>query len=82
MPPWWHLKRKRTMYYDGRTDVRSVRTNMQFLLGEKSLAELKELEPAFRDSRPFSGASSRRSIPFPIDAEKAGRGRGRLHKNC
>ena len=20
-PPWWHMKRKRTMYYDGRTDA-------------------------------------------------------------
>ena len=44
-PPWWHLKRKRTMYYDGRTDVRSVRTNMQFMLGEKSFADLQALEP-------------------------------------
>ena len=44
-PAWWHLKRKRTMYYDGRTDARSVRTNMQFMLGEKTLEEFKELEP-------------------------------------
>ena len=41
------------MYYDGRTDARSVRTNMQFLLGEKSLDDLKALEPAFRDVQAF-----------------------------
>ncbi len=40
-PPWWHMKRKRTMYYDGRTDAHSVRTSMQFLLGEKSFADLQ-----------------------------------------
>ena len=48
-PPWWHLKRKRTMYYDGRTDARSVRTNMQFLLGRE--------EPR-RASRPSSRLSA------------------------
>ena len=32
VPAWWLLGRKQTMYYDGRTDARSVRTNMQFLL--------------------------------------------------
>ena len=61
-PAWWHMKRKRTMYYDGRTDARSVRTSMQFMLGEKSLEELKALEPTFRDILAFSGVSSRRSI--------------------
>ena len=74
-PPWWHLKRKRTMYYDGRTDVRSVRTNMQFLLGEKSLADLKALEPAFRDVQAFLRSIEPPKYPFPIDAGKAERGR-------
>ena len=40
-PAWWHLKHKTTMYYDGRTDARSVRTNMQFLLGEKTLERVQ-----------------------------------------
>ena len=35
--------KKKTMYYDGRTDARSVRTNMQFMLGEKTLEQFKEL---------------------------------------
>ena len=43
-PAWWHLKRKTTMYYDGRTDARSVRTNMQFMLGEKNLEGFQALE--------------------------------------
>ena len=77
-PAWWHLKRKRTMYYDGRTDARSVRTNMQFLLGEKSLEDLKALEPAFRDVQAFLQSLEPPKYPFPIDAAKAARGAGRL----
>ena len=74
-PPWWHIKRKRTIYYDGRTDVRSVRTNMQFLLGEKSLADLKALEPAFRDVQAFLRSIEAPRYPFSIDTEKSARGR-------
>ncbi len=81
-PPWWHLKRKRTMYYDGRTDVRSVRTNMQFLLGEKSLLDLKALEPAFRDVQAFLRSIEAPKYPFAIDSEKAGRGLAVFKANC
>ena len=48
VPPWWHMARKATMYYDGRTDARSVRSIMQFMLGEKTLEGFKELEPTFQ----------------------------------
>jgi hypothetical protein len=81
-PPWWHMKRKRTIYYDGRTDVRSVRTNMQFLLGEKSLADLKALEPAFRNVQAFLRSIEPPKYPFPIDAEKSARGRVVFEANC
>ena len=73
-PAWWHLKRKRTMYYDGRTDARSVRTNMQFMLGEKSPEEFKKLEPTFRDIQAFLLSLEPPKYPFPIDAAKAARG--------
>jgi len=49
VPPWWHMAKKQTMYYDGRTDARSVRAMMQFMLGEKTLQGFKDLEPTFRD---------------------------------
>ena len=73
-PPWWHMKRKRTMYYDGRTDARSVRTSMQFLLGEKSLDELKALEPTFRDIQSFFKSLEPPKYPFPVDTARAARG--------
>jgi mono/diheme cytochrome c family protein len=81
-PAWWHLKRKRTMYYDGRTDARSVRTNMQFLLGEKSLDELKALEPAFRDLQAFFKSLEPPRYPFAIDSAKAARGEAVFKRTC
>ena len=74
------MKRKRTMYYDGRTDAHSVRTSMQFLLGEKTLDELKALEPTFRDILAFFRSSSRPDTPFPIDTARAARG-GQVFKS-
>jgi mono/diheme cytochrome c family protein len=81
-PAWWHLKRKKTMYYDGRTDSRSVRTNMQFLLGEKNLDELKALEPAFRDLQAFLASLEPPRYPFHVDPAKAARGRATFEKSC
>ncbi len=81
-PAWWHLKRKRTMYYDGRTDARSVRTNMQFLMGEKTAEQFKELEPTFRDLQAFLFSLEPPKYPFPIDEAKAGRGRLVFEKSC
>ena len=81
-PAWWHLKRKRTMYYDGRTDARSVRTNMQFMLGEKSLEDFKELEPTFRDFRAFFLSLEPPKYPFPIDSAQAARGQVVFEETC
>ena len=81
-PAWWHLKRKRTMYYDGRTDARSVRTSMQFLLGEKSLEDLKALEPAFRDLQAFLKSLEPPRYPFSIDSAKAARGEAVFKTTC
>jgi mono/diheme cytochrome c family protein len=81
-PPWWHLKRKATMYYDGRTDARSVRTNMQFMLGEKDLEQFKALEPAFRDLQAYLKSLEPPKYPFPIDAAKSERGKLVFAKTC
>ena len=81
-PPWWHLKRKRTMYYDGRTDARSVRTNMQFLLGEKSLEEFKALEPAFRDLQAFLKSLEPPKYPVPDRRRQGRRGKVVFEETC
>src|SRR5205823_10282737 len=82
VPAWWLLGRKATMYYDGRTDARSVRTNMQFLLGELSLQEIKELEPTFRDVQAYLKSLKPPKYPFPIDRTKAERGEALFIETC
>jgi len=81
-PAWWILKYKDVMYYDGRTPADSTRANMQFLLAEKSLEEFQELEPVFRDVHAYLKSIEAPKYPFPIDAEKAERGRRIFKKNC
>jgi hypothetical protein len=81
-PPWWHLRRKKTMYYDGRTPAASVRSNMQFLLGEKSLDEFKQMEPTFRDLQAFLKSLEPPKYPFEINRERALRGELVFEENC
>ncbi len=81
-PAWWLLGRKSTKYYDGRTDARSARSNMQFMLGELSLEQFQELEPTFRDIDAYLKSIEAPSYPFPIDRPKAERGRLVFNKTC
>ncbi len=81
-PPWWNLAPKATMYYDGRTDADSVRTNMQFLLGEATLDRLKELEPTFRDIQAYIKSLTPPKYPFEIDTAMVNRGRVVFEKTC
>lgn len=81
-PAWWLLKKKRTQYYDGRTDARSVRANMQFLLGDLSLDRLKEIEPDFADILAYIKSIEAPRYPFPIDLDRANRGEAIFNKTC
>ncbi|MGO9599936.1 MAG: hypothetical protein ACLP7Q_18255 [Isosphaeraceae bacterium] len=81
-PPWWNLKHKKTMYYDGRTPAASVRANMQFLMGEKSLEEFNALEPAFRDIQAYFLSLEPPRYPFPIDAARSRRGQAIFERTC
>jgi hypothetical protein len=81
-PAWWTLKHKKTMYHDGRTPAESVRANMQFLLGEKTLEEFKVLEPTFRDIQSYLLRLEPPRYPFLIDAIRAERGRATFDKTC
>lgn len=81
-PPWWNLKHKKTMYYDGRTPAASVRSNMQFLLGEKTLEQFKELEPTFRDIQAYLLSLEPPKYPFSIETAAAERGKSVFKQNC
>ena len=82
VPPWWHMAKKATMYYDGRTDARSVRSSMQFLLGEKTLEEFQALEPQFRDILAYFKSMKTPKYPFPIDRAQANRGKALFREHC
>jgi mono/diheme cytochrome c family protein len=81
-PAWWILGKKATKYYDGRTDARSARSNMQFLLGELTLPQLQDLEPTFQDIDAYLKSLKPPKYPFPIDRAKAGRGEAIFTKTC
>jgi mono/diheme cytochrome c family protein len=70
------------MYYDGLTDARSVRSNMQFMLGEKTAEQFKEMEPTFRDVREYFLSLEPPRYPFPIDRANAARGRAVFQETC
>jgi hypothetical protein len=82
VPAWWLLGKKATMYYDGRTDASAVRTNMQFLLGEKTLEQFRALEPTFRDIQTYLRSLKAPRYPFPVDADRAGRGQALFARTC
>jgi hypothetical protein len=82
IPPWWHMAKKQTMYYDGRTDARSVRSIMQFMLGEKTLQEFKDLEPTFRDIHAYLQTLRPPKYPFTIERARADRGHLVFQKTC
>jgi mono/diheme cytochrome c family protein len=81
-PPWWNLKRKKTMYYDGRTPAASVRANMQFLLGEKTLEQFQALEPTFRDIQAYLLSLQPPKYPLAIEAAGAERGKAVFEQTC
>ncbi len=81
-PAWWLLGKKQTQYYDGRTDARDARANMQFMLGEKSLDEFQALENDFRDIQAYLKSLKPPAYPFAIDRDRAERGRQVFVKTC
>jgi mono/diheme cytochrome c family protein len=55
---------------------------MQFLLGEKTLDQFKELEPTFRDIQAYLLSIEPPKYPFSIDDVRAERGRVVFEKTC
>jgi len=75
VPAWWLLKKKRTMYYTGATDARSVRSLMQFMMHPLNTpADFQKAEPAFRDIQQFLLSLEAPKYPFTIDKEQAAKG--------
>ncbi len=83
VPAWWLLKKKKTMYYTGAADARSVRSIMQFMLTpNNSLAVFEKEEAAFRDIQAYLLSIEAPKYPFPIDAKLAATGHKLFNDNC
>jgi hypothetical protein len=75
VPAWWHFKKKKTMYYTGGGDTRSVRSLMQFMMSPLNPpSAFDKAEPDFREIRAFLQSIEAPKYPLPIDAGLAKQG--------
>jgi hypothetical protein len=83
VPAWWLMKKKRTIYYTGATDSRSVRTLMQFMMHPLNPATaFEKAEPAFRDIQQYLMNLEPPKYPFPIDRVKSAKGELVFQDHC
>jgi hypothetical protein len=83
VPAWWLLRKKKTMYYTGGGDARSVRSLMQFMLSPLTLpSTFDREEPAFRDIQAYLLSLRPPKYPFPIDRTLAGTGEKVFTQTC
>jgi len=83
VPAWWLLKKKKTMYYVGATDARSVRSIMQFMMHPLTApADFNKAEPAFQDALEYLLSIEPPNYPYPIDHAKVAEGGKLFSANC
>jgi mono/diheme cytochrome c family protein len=83
VPAWWLLKKKKTMYYTGGADTRSVRSLMQFMMSPLNSGEdIQKVEADFKDIRAFLLTLTPPKYPLPIDRSLASRGEGLFQTHC
>lgn len=81
-PPYWNVKKKRSLYADGHAP-KTARPLMQFiLLPTVSPETLTRWEPEFADLLAWIESVESPRYPFPIDAELAKRGEAVFNENC
>lgn len=83
VPAWWLLKKKKSMYFTGAADARSVRSIMQFMMHPLTTpGDFEKAEPAFRDVLQYILSLEPPKYPLEIDQEKAEVGRELFTQNC
>ncbi len=83
VPAWWLMKKKKSLYYTGAADARSVRTLMQFMMHPLTPAkDFPKHEAAFRDIQQYLLSLEPPKYPFPIDAAKAAKGEILFQQHC
>jgi RoxA-like, cytochrome c-like len=83
VPAWWLLKKKKTMYFTGGADARSVRSKMQFMMTPVTAAsEFDKHEPAFKDINAYLMTIEAPKYPLAIDRELAAKGEKLFKSEC
>ncbi|TMQ34079.1 MAG: c-type cytochrome [Planctomycetota bacterium] len=83
VPAWWLLKKKKTMYYTGSGDARSVRSLMQFMLTPLNTASTFEREePAMANIQAYILSLKPPAYPFAVDRTLAARGEQLFKASC
>lgn len=81
-PPWWHVKRKKTLYCDGFAP-KNHRVLMQFILVPKNGRKtVQAWESDFADLLAWIEMIEPPKYPWPIDKPLAARGKTVFEKNC
>jgi mono/diheme cytochrome c family protein len=83
VPAWWLLKKKKTMYYTGGTDTRSVRSLMQFMMSPLNFpSAFHKAEADFAEIRQYLLSIEAPKYPLPINREQAARGEEVFKDTC
>jgi hypothetical protein len=83
VPAWWLLKKKKTMYFTGSTDARSVRSLMQFMMHPfNGRADFERAEDDFRDIQAYLLSLEPPKYPLSIDKDLAARGEKIFTATC
>jgi mono/diheme cytochrome c family protein len=82
-PAWWLFKKKKTMYFTGGLDARSVRALMQFMMSPLSTpARFAAEEKTFVDIRAYLLTLEPPKYPFAINGDLAAQGEKLFRSNC
>ena len=81
-PPWWHVRRKKTLYCDGFAP-KNHRVLMQFILiPQNNRKKVLSWEKDFADILAWIETLRPPKYPWKIDAKLAGKGRTVFNTNC
>jgi len=81
-PPWWHLKRRKTLYIDGYIE-KSHRVLMTFLLiPTNSPDRFRALENNFKEVYRYIESIEAPKYPWPIDEPRAAKGARVYSRSC
>jgi len=83
VPPWWHLRKKDALYYNGMGRGDFARLIQQItVFGIEDAKDAARIEPSMRDLLAYLETIEAPKYPGPIDHALAARGRVVFENNC